>query len=134
MDQAKRSCVPVNNLTRRFGFSDVVAEMVELTEFPGMRLDQTVRCPLPGVGTIVVINNEAYTVERVIHGPAKPHSGSHTVILPNGTINKSYAARTYEDPEMILNRPEFQDSNGLQFLKCFLHKYNAPTNLSWMVK
>lgn len=90
--------------------------------------------------TIVVINNGGYTVERVIHGPAKPHNDvspwNYQLMLrffggPDEA--RSFSARTYEELIPILDDKEFQNSEQIQVLECFLHKYDSPALLSKLV-
>ena len=85
---------------------------------------------------IVVINNEGYTVERVIHGPAKIHNDiapwDHQVMLSffgGRGKSKSYSARTYADLRQVLSHPDFQEGKQIQMLECHLHKYDSPENL-----
>lgn len=86
--------------------------------------------------TIVVINNEGYTVERVIHGPAKIHNDiaqwDYQLMLKffGGTgVSKSYSARTYGELMAVLENEDFRASGQVQMLECFLHKYDAPATL-----
>lgn len=89
---------------------------------------------------IVVVNNEGYTVERVIHGPAKIHNDiahwDHQVMLQffggSGNSN-SYSARSYAELRQILNHPDFQEGRKIQLLECHLHKYDAPATLLKLV-
>lgn len=89
---------------------------------------------------IVVINNEGYTVERVIHGPAKVHNDigkwdyqSMLRFFGGEGISQSYSARTYAELVSILENPSFQACSQMQVLECHLHKYDAPANLSDLV-
>lgn len=89
---------------------------------------------------IVVINNEGYTVERVIHGPAKVHNDigkwDYQAMLQffgGAGISKSYSARTYTQLTSILDSPDFQAAEQMQLLECHLHKYDSPELLSNMV-
>jgi pyruvate decarboxylase len=90
--------------------------------------------------TIVVINNDGYTVERVIHGPAKPHNDvspwNYQLMLRffgGPEESRSFSARTYEELIPILDDEEFQSSKQIQVLECFLHKYDSPALLSNLV-
>jgi pyruvate decarboxylase len=88
----------------------------------------------------VVINNDGYTVERVIHGPAKIHNDIATwdyqlmlQFFGASSRSKSYSARTYAELATILEDKDFQLSEQIQLLECFLDKYDSPLLLSTLV-
>jgi pyruvate decarboxylase len=88
----------------------------------------------------VVINNDGYTVERVIHGPAKIHndiaSWDYQLMLRffgATSRSKSYLARTHAELATILEDKDFQASEQIQLLECFLDKYDSPALLSALV-
>lgn len=90
---------------------------------------------------IVLINNEGYTVERVIHGPAKAHNDiaawDYQLMLRffgASSMAKSYLARTYTELFSVLDDPHFQDSEHPRLLECVLHKYDTPLILTKQVK
>lgn len=106
---------------------------------PGQEFSTIIREGLNPI--IVVINNQGYTVERVIHGPAQVHNDiqnwDYQVMLrffgaaPDQA--RSYSACTYEELLPILGAGEFQAGDHVRLLECFLHKYDSPALLSNLV-
>lgn len=90
----------------------------------------------------MVINNNGYTVERVIHGPARKYNDidpwNYQAMLQffggaSSENTKSHAARTYEELTAVLSNPDFQASRHIQVLECVLDRYDSPRLLSELV-
>jgi pyruvate decarboxylase len=89
-----------------------------------------------------VINNSGYTVERVIHGPARAYNDISQAwdyqnmlkFFGASSKSKSYTARTYEELHTVLENPEFAANEHIQLLEAFMDKYDAPWNMLKLLK
>ena len=84
----------------------------------------------------MLINNNGYTIERVIHGPSQKYNDISTtwdyqnMLKFFGSKNaQSYSAHTYEELHNVLTNPEFQAAQSPQLLEVFMDKFDAP----WML-
>ncbi|KAI5309127.1 hypothetical protein KEM55_003988, partial [Ascosphaera atra] len=90
---------------------------------------------------IIVLNNAGYTIERVIHGPARKYNGiapwNYQKLLSffgaEEDNSATYRAATYEELQGLLANPKVAACDRIQLLECILDKYDAPEILSTMV-
>ncbi len=84
---------------------------------------------------IVVLNNDGYTIERLIHGPESSYndvqSWDHTAILPTFGAKKyvSEKVSTTGELDKFLNDKKFAEPTKIRLLEVMLEKFDAPANL-----
>ncbi|KAI9740329.1 MAG: hypothetical protein M1834_004908 [Cirrosporium novae-zelandiae] len=86
--------------------------------------------------TIVLINNRGYTIDRIIHGPARQYNNiaeawdyQNMLKFFGARESRSYVVRTFEELDIVLEDPHFQANDCPQLLEVILDKLDAP----WML-
>ncbi|KAI5306121.1 hypothetical protein KEM56_002153 [Ascosphaera pollenicola] len=90
---------------------------------------------------IVVLNNAGYTIERVIHGPARKYNSiapwDFQKLLPlfGAAPGKSasYHVGTFDQLRNVLGDPRVSACDRIQLVECIMDKYDAPEILTTMI-
>jgi len=91
---------------------------------------------------IFLINNNGYSIERAINGPKQTYNEvsmmwDHQKMLEffgareeTGIRSKSYACKTVEELENVLNDEEFANADYIRLCEIFMDKFDYPWRLS----
>uniref|UniRef100_S0BDX8 Pyruvate decarboxylase n=1 Tax=[Candida] sonorensis TaxID=51926 RepID=S0BDX8_9ASCO len=90
---------------------------------------------------LFVLNNNGYTIEKLIHGPHKQYNNiqpwDHSKILELFSTNheyENYKIATVKDADALLNEKEFNDPSKIRMIELVLDSFDAPQNLVQQAK